>query len=69
MTNSKKLKDSIKKSGYKMGYLANKLGLSRQALSNKINNITDFTVKEMLTLSQILALNDEERKEIFLTYR
>ena len=67
MTNSVLLKEKIKLSGYKIGYLAEELGLSRQALSNKINNNTDFTVKEMQILSKILYLSDLDMKNIFLS--
>lgn len=65
MTNTKELKKKIKESGYKIGYLAKQLELCRQALSNKINNYTEFTVNEMDKLSKILKLDDEERKKIF----
>ena len=43
MTNTTLLKAKIDASGYKMKYIANRIGLSYQGLLNKIRNKTDFT--------------------------
>lgn len=68
MTNTILLKKRIKESGYKLDKLASELDVSRQTLSKKINNGTDFTVKEMYGLSNILNIDDVEMKEIFFDY-
>ena len=65
MTNSELLKEKIKESGYKIQFIADKIGLSRQALSNKTNNNTQFTVEEMKAISKILKVDGEEMKRIF----
>ena len=65
MTNTTLLKKRIKESGYKIEKIASVLEVSRQTLSNKINNNTDFTVKEMYGLSDFLNIDAVEMKEIF----
>ena len=64
MTNTVELERLIRKSGLKKGYIAITLGLSRQALSNKINNKSIFTATEISTLCNLLnitSLKDKER--------
>lgn len=65
MTNTSLLKELIAKSGYKLDYIATKLGKSRQALSCKINNKTEFTASEIETLCDILGIETEARMAIF----
>jgi hypothetical protein len=65
LTNTTLLKKKIKESGYKIEKIASVLEVSRQTLSNKINNNTDFTVKEMYGLSDFLNIDAVEMKEIF----
>lgn len=65
LTNTTLLKKRIKESGYKIEKIASVLEVSRQTLSNKINNNTDFTVKEMYGLSDFLNIDAVEMKEIF----
>lgn len=65
MTNSILLNYKIKSSGYRHGFLAEKLGLSRTGLYNKINNKSEFLASEIQTLSEILNLSPDERQAIF----
>ena len=65
MTNTMLLKNRIKDSGFKLKHLACKLGISRAALSMKINNRRCFSAKEMFALSDIIGLSDQERRGIF----
>lgn len=65
MTNEKMLREKIADSGYKMIYLASRVGITYQALLNKITNKSDFTAKEILDLSTALGLTSEERDAIF----
>lgn len=67
MNNTKMLKLKIKTSGYKIGFLAKSMKMSRQSLYKKINNCTEFTVSEMQALSSLLKLTDKEMKQIFFT--
>lgn len=65
VTDTQKLKEKIKDSGYKIGFLANKLDLSRAALSMKINNQSAFNTDEMYKLCDLIQLNDREARKIF----
>lgn len=65
MTDSYLLNYKIKESGIKLGTLADKLGLSRAGLYNKINGISEFYGGEILTLSEVLGLSTEDRENIF----
>ncbi len=65
MTDTKALKEIINESGYKMEFLAEKLGITRGAFSMKVNNITDFKVPEMYALCDLLNINKSKAKEIF----
>ena len=61
MTNTELLKDYISKSGYKLGYLANQVGISRFSLTQKINNKSEFKANEMDALSRLLGIKNKEQ--------
>lgn len=63
MTNTVELELLIKKSGLKKGYIAKVLGLSRQALSNKINNKSLFTATEISLLCDLLKITSLKEKD------
>ena len=65
MTNTEKLEQKIKDSGYRIEYVAEKCGLSAQGLLKKRNNETEFKASEILVLKTLLNLSDEETNEIF----
>lgn len=65
MTNSKMLRDKIRDSGYRISFIASKLGISYQAFLNKINNESEFKAREILILFDLLSLTTEERDSIF----
>jgi transcriptional regulator with XRE-family HTH domain len=66
MTNSKMLRAIIDANGYKLSFVASKLGLTRNGLMNKINNITDFTIPEVQKLCKLLHIEDfDEINAIF----
>lgn len=67
MTNIVLLQQYIEKSGLKKGYIAECMGLSKQGFHNKINGKTDFSVKEILVLCNLLNISVAEREEIFFT--
>lgn len=56
MTNTIVLKQKIADSGYKYSYLAEQLGISRQALSMKVNNASEFRINEVKILCKILGI-------------
>ena len=66
MTDTEKLKEKIRASGYKIGFIAEQMGLSRQGLYHKINDRHEFTTGEVQKLCNILGIDSlEERSEIF----
>ena len=67
MTDTEKLRAKVRESGYKFRYLAEQLGISHQALYNKIDNKTQFLASEIMRLSEILALTPEEKESIFFS--
>ena len=64
--NTELLQTKIKDRGLKMGFIAEKLGRSRQALRGKIKGETEFLPSEVRVLCELLRLTDEERRLIFL---
>lgn len=69
MVDNERLKDEVKKCGYKQQYLASKLGLTPNGLSRKLNGVTEFKASEIEALSDLLHLSSEERNSIFLLNR
>lgn len=65
MTNTDLLKAKIESSGYKLKYIAAKIGLSYQGFLNKINNKTEFTAPEIKGLCDLLEISIEEKESIF----
>lgn len=66
MTNSNLLIDKISASGLKTAYIADKMTISRQSLTNKIKGKTQFTTKEIKALCSILNIGTpDELYEIF----
>ena len=57
------LEEKITKSGLKKSYIAKVLGLSRQALRNKIINAQPFTTREVQVLCDVLQIKDLRQKE------
>ena len=65
MTDTKSLREWIKKSGYKLSFLANEMGLSRAGLQNKIDNKREFKISEVKKLCEVLDIRVDERDRIF----
>lgn len=68
MTNTELLREKIERSGYKLRFIAEKLGITYQGLLNKINNRSEFRAKEIQVLYNLLSLTEEERVAIFFTH-
>ena len=47
MTNTDELKKRIALSGYRIAFIAERLGISYQAFNNKVNNVTEFKASEI----------------------
>lgn len=67
MTDTMMLREKIDLSGYKIRFIAEKLGITYQGFLNKVNNKTFFKADEICQLSQLLNLTTDEREKIFFT--
>lgn len=65
MFNRKLFNDAVKASGKKKGYIALKLGITRQAMNQKERGVTDFNATDMEIVSNELNLSPDERDRIF----
>lgn len=63
MTDTAKLNDRIKQSGYKKNYIAKVLGVAESTLARKVNNAQDFKASEIDTLCALLGIDTLEEKE------
>lgn len=63
MTNTEMLKDLIEKSGLKIGFIADFVGISRQSLWNKINNQSSFNQYEIDKMCDVLKITSLKQKE------
>ena len=68
MTNTKKLNETIKRSGLKKKYIAEQIGRTPYGLALKIDGTNEFTAQEIKKLCEILSITDpKEILEIFLS--
>lgn len=66
MTDTTELKRRIDESGLKYQFLADKIGITRAALYQKINNISVFRIDEVAKLCDLLGIRTlTERDKIF----
>lgn len=66
MVDTVKLEKMIAESGFKKSFIAEKLGITRFALSKKCNNVNEFKASEISKLCGILHITDlSEKEEIF----
>lgn len=56
----------IDKSGYKLGFIIDQLGISRQAFDKKMKNINKFRVSEVYVLCDLLKIPEDDKHKIFL---
>lgn len=65
MTNTELLRHKIDSSGYKIRFIAEKIGLTYQGFLKKINGESEFKASEIQGLSTFLSLSNTEREQIF----
>lgn len=65
MVNINEFKAALVRKGLTAGDLAEMIGISRQSLSYRMNNIVEFRISEVEKVSQILGLTLEEKNLIF----
>ena len=63
MTNTELLKEKIDKSGLKISFIADFVGISRQLLWKKINNLTPFNQYEIDKMCEVLRITSLKEKE------
>lgn len=63
MVNTQLLEKAIADSGKKKTYLAEKCGLSRQSLTSKINNRSEFTGTQTMILCKELGITQLTKKD------
>ncbi len=66
MPDIKMLKDKITDSGMTVKAVAEKLGILRETLYNRLKGVGEFTASEIVSLSNVLNLSQTERDDIFL---
>ena len=59
------LKEWISKSGLKIGYIIDQLGISRAAWDQKINGGIPFRKSEAYAISSMLGMTDDVSSKIF----
>lgn len=65
MTNGKLLKEIAKAKRVTIQEIAAALGLTRQGLSKKIENRSEFRVSEVAKISELLGLSEKQKRDIF----
>lgn len=60
------LNEYIQKSGLKVGYIVDTLGISRQAFNKKCKGAYSFRAPEVYVLCDLLKIPDEVKTKIFL---
>lgn len=65
MANVELLKDKIRESGMTISFIAEKSGILRETLYNRMKS-GNFYASEIVSLTNVLRLTREERDEIFL---
>ena len=63
----RRLREHIDESGMMVTAVADKSGILRETLYNRMAGKGEFTVREMVALSNTLRLTAEERDYIFFT--
>lgn len=66
MPDIKMLKNKITDSGMTVKAVAEKSGILRETLYNRLKGVGEFTASEIVSLSNVLNLSQTERDDIFL---
>ena len=65
MTDTLKLRQRIKDSGFRLGYVAQVLGISQYTLQKKLDNDSEFKISEVDALAKLLGLSPTEKNALF----
>lgn len=69
MTNADLLEIALIKCKISKKELAEHIGISHQALYNKLNNVAEFKASEIFKISELLNLSGSERESIFFAHQ
>lgn len=67
MADIKMLKDKMNESGMTVTAIAEKSGILRETLYNRLSGMGEFTAPEITSLTKVLRLTKLERDKIFLS--
>ena len=67
MGNMAELRRKIDQSGMTMTAVAEKIGVSRETLYNKLSGESEFKASEIVSLTRVLRLERTEQDDIFFT--
>lgn len=65
MTDTVALREKIKSMGVKLTFVADTLGMTKQALDRKLKDGSDFKAYQMIILKDLLHLTNKEARDIF----
>lgn len=65
MTDTVALREKIKSMGIKLTFVADTLGMTKQALDRKLKDGSDFKAYQMIILKDLLHLTNKEARDIF----
>ena len=68
MIDTELLQEKLNKSSFRMTFIAKELGITYQALLNKLNNKCEFNADEIISLGRLLHLTGAEVDRIFFMY-
>lgn len=68
MIDTELLQEKLNKSSFRMTFIAKELGITYQALLNKLNNKCEFNAGEIISLGRLLHLTGAEVDRIFFMY-
>lgn len=68
MTDTVALRNRIKASGYRLGYIAERLGISAYTLQRKLDNDSEFRVSEVDAMAKLLNMSPAEKDAYFFLY-
>lgn len=61
----KRVKDLLQDKGIKRSYLAKKLGISYNTLTNKLTGKSEFSILQIVKIKEVLELDDEFSNNLF----
>lgn len=65
MVDTQLLDAKIEASGFKKGFIVEKLGISRFGFDKKCKNLTPFRVAEIYVLCDLLHISEDDKEKIF----